>query len=130
MSNVSMTILGEPCSKANSRRLVTSKTGRPLFIKSQKALDYVKSFEKQCRKLDPLLLEDVAVTIKIYYASRRPDLDESLILDCMQGLVYKNDRQVKVKHVYWGGVDKESPRSEIIVQNLQDGLHEGDTAGD
>ena len=65
MSNVSMTILGEPCSKANSRRLVTSKTGRPLFIKSQKALDYVKSFEKQCKKLDPLLLEDVAVTIKI-----------------------------------------------------------------
>jgi Holliday junction resolvase RusA-like endonuclease len=125
-----MTILGEPCSKANSRRLVTSKTGRPMFIKSRKALDYVKSFEKQCKKLDPLLLEDVAVTIKIYYASRRPDLDESLILDCMQGLVYKNDRQVKVKHVYWGGVDKESPRSEIIVRNLHGVLPEGDWAGD
>ena len=130
MSNLSMTILGEPCSKANSRRLVTSKTGRPMFIKSRKALDYVKSFEKQCKKLDPLLLEDVAVTIKIYYASRRPDLDESLILDCMQGLVYKNDRQVKVKHVYWGGVDKESPRSEIIVQNLHGVLPEGDWTGD
>jgi Holliday junction resolvase RusA-like endonuclease len=101
-----------------------------MFIKSRKALDYVKSFEKQCKKLDPLLLEDVAVTIKIYYASRRPDLDESLILDCMQGLVYKNDRQVKVKHVYWGGVDKESPRSEIIVQNLRGVLPEGDWAGD
>ena len=118
MSNVTITIIGEPCSKANQRRLVTSKLGRPMFIKSKKALDYVKSFEKQCKKLDPLLEDDVAVTIKIYYASRRPDLDESLILDCMQGLVYKNDRQVKVKHVYWGGVDKDNPRAEISVKNL------------
>lgn len=53
MSNdiLNITIHGEPCSKANSRRLVKSKTGRPLFIKSQKALDYVKSFIKQCQKL-------------------------------------------------------------------------------
>ena len=128
--SINMVIYGEPCSKANSRRLVKSKSGRPLFIKSQKALNYVKSFGQQCRSVDPLITEDVSVTIRIYYASRRPDLDESLILDCMQGLVYKNDRQVKVKHVYWGGVDKESPRSEIIVRNLQDSLHEGDTAGD
>lgn len=118
MSKLSMTILGEPCSKANSRRLVKSKTGSPMFIKSKKALDYVASFGKQCKRADPLLLEDVAVTIRIYYASRRPDLDESLILDCMQGLVYKNDRQVKEKHIIWGGVDKENPRSEISVRHL------------
>ncbi len=118
MSKVSMIIFGEPCSKANSRRLVKSKSGRPLFIKSQKALDYVKSFEKQCVKFDTLIEEDVAVSMTIYYASRRPDLDESLILDCMEGLVYKNDRQVKEKHIYWGGVDKKNPRAEINVQHL------------
>ena len=73
-------IRGEPCSKANSRRLVKSKSGHPLFIKSQKALEYVKGFEKQCPQLDELMTEDVAVDITIYYASRRPDLDESLIL--------------------------------------------------
>lgn len=127
MSNdiLNITIHGEPCSKANSRRLVKSKTGRPLFIKSQKALDYVKSFELQCRKVDPLFEKDVAVKITIYYASRRPDLDESLILDCMQGLVYKNDRQVKEKHIIWGGVDKEDPRAVISVWNLQDRLCQG-----
>lgn len=118
MSKVSMVIFGEPCSKANSRRLVKSKSGRPLFIKSQKALDYVKSFKKQCRPLTPVMTRDVAVTITIHYASRRPDLDESLILDCMEGLVYKNDRQVKEKHIYWGGVDKENPRAEISVRHL------------
>ena len=127
MSNdiLNITIQGEPCSKANSRRLVKSKTGRPLFIKSQKALDYVKSFIKQCQKIDPLYEKDVAVKITIYYASRRPDLDESLILDCMQGLIYKNDRQGKEKNIIWGGVDKENPRAVISVWNLQDGLYQG-----
>jgi len=118
MSKVSMTIFGEPCSKANSRRLVKSKTGSPMFIKSKKALSYVKSFHNQCKKCDPLITGDVSITIKIYYRSRRPDLDESLILDVMQGFVYKNDRQVKEKHVYWGGVDKENPRAEISVRHL------------
>ena len=128
MSNdiLNITIQGEPCSKANSRRLVKSKTGRPLFIKSQKALDYVKSFERQCQKIDPLFEKDVAVKITIYYASRRPDLDESLILDCMQGLVYKNDRQVKEKHIIWGGVDKDNPRAVISVCDLQDRICQGD----
>lgn len=132
MSNniVEMVIFGEPCSKANSRRLVKSKSGRPLFIKSQKALDYVKSFQKQCRKIEPPVEKDVAVRIVIFYASRRPDLDESLILDCMQGPIYKNDRQVKEKHIIWGGVDKDSPRAEISVRYLQDGLQQGDIPSD
>ncbi len=89
-----------------------------MVIKSAKALDYVKSFADQCPTLDPLETDDVAVHITIYYASRRPDLDESLILDCLQDKVYKNDRSVKEKHIYWGGVDKERPRAEIRVTYL------------
>ncbi len=61
---------------------------------------------------------DLAVSIKIYYASRRPDLDESVILDCMQGFVYENDRQVKEKHVFHG-LDKDNPRAEIRVWELK-----------
>jgi len=118
MSKVSMVILGEPCSKANSRRIVKSRAGAPMVIKSKKALGYVKMFHQQCKKMDPLLDGDLSVTITIYYKSRRPDLDESLILDVMQGFVYKNDRQVKEKHIYWGGVDKENPRAEISVRHL------------
>jgi Holliday junction resolvase RusA-like endonuclease len=113
-----MTIEGEPCSKANSRRIVRTKGGQSMVIKSAKALDYVKSFAEQCPALDPLETDDVAVHITIYYASRRPDLDESLILDCLQDKVYKNDRSVKEKHIYWGGVDKERPRAEIRVTYL------------
>jgi len=112
------TILGEPASKANSRQLVTNRhTKRPMFIKSKKAQGYVKAFEAQIRHLDEPIDFDVVVAIKIHYASRRPDLDESVILDCLQGPVYANDRQVKVKHIYWA-LDKENPRAEIFVAPL------------
>ena len=62
--------------------------------------------------------EDVRVEMLIYYATRRPDLDESLILDCMQGPIYRNDRQVKQKMIYWG-LDKTNPRTVIRVSAVE-----------
>ena len=52
--------------------------------------------------------------MKIYYKTRRPDLDESLILDLLQGKIYKNDRSIKLKYVLHG-LDKEEPRTVLIV---------------
>ena len=57
---------------------------------------------------------ELKVTITIWYASRRPDLDESVILDAMEGHIYKNDRQVREKHIYWG-LDPLNPRADITV---------------
>ena len=111
-------IYGEPASKANSRKIVMFGK-RPAIIKSQKARDYVKTFEKQCPKLDTLVTDDLVVEITIFYGSRRPDLDESVILDCMQGFIYKNDRQVKKKIINWG-LDRDNPRSEIKVYLLEE----------
>tara|TARA_R110000803_G_scaffold194364_2_gene257431 strand:+ start:775 stop:1188 length:414 start_codon:yes stop_codon:yes gene_type:complete len=111
-------IYGEPASKANSRKIVLFGK-RPAIIKSQKARDYVVAFNKQCIALEELVTDDVCVEMIIYYASRRPDLDESVILDCLQGFVYKNDRQVKKKVIYWG-LDREKPRSEIKVYLLNE----------
>lgn len=85
------------------------------LIKSTKALSYADMFKQQCPPLAVLMKGDLRVTMWIHYASRRPDLDESLILDLMQGLIYENDRQVKEKHIYWG-LDPENPRTEIIVE--------------
>lgn len=113
---LSLYILGEPASKANSRRMVRFGNMSRL-IKSQKALDYSEMFKQQCRPLATLMTGDLRVIMKIYYASRRPDLDESLILDLMQGLIYENDRQVKERHVYWG-LDPDNPRAEIIVEGI------------
>lgn len=111
-SRIEFTIHGEPASKANSRRW----TGK-FFIKSEKALKYGVEFKKQCPVLDPLMEGDLRVTIKIYYASRRPDLDPSLIFDLMQGCIYTNDRQVREQHLYWG-LDRDDPRSEIMVEKI------------
>ena len=113
------TIEGEPASKANSRRIVTIR-GKPVSIKSEKARKYAVSFLYQCKKLDDLFEGDVSVEILIYYATKRPDLDESLILDCMQGNVFINDRQVKQKHIYWG-LDRDRPRAVIRVSALETG---------
>jgi len=109
-------ILGEPASKANSRRVVRFGNMSRL-IKSQKALDYSEAFKQQCPPLAQLMVGDLKVTMWIYYASRRPDLDESLILDLMQGLIYVNDRQVKERHTYWG-LDAQNPRTEIIIERI------------
>jgi len=113
---LSQIIFGEPASKANSRRVV-HYGGMSRLIKSKKALTYSDVFKQQCKPLSTLMTGDLRVTLHIYYASRRPDLDESLILDLMQGLIYANDRQVKERHCYWG-LDPDNPRAEIIVEKI------------
>ena len=113
-----ITIDGEPASKANSRRLVYIK-GRAVFIKSKKVLSYKKAFELQCPTRKDLYKkgQDLVVAMKIFYKTRRPDLDESLILDLLEGLVYENDRQVKMKYIEWG-LDKERPRTHIVISTI------------
>jgi len=113
------TVYGEPASKANSRRMVRFGN-RPAFIKSDKAIKYGNMFLEQCPTLEKLLTDDVKVEMVIHYATRRPDLDESLILDLMQGKIYENDRQVREKHIYWGH-SREKPRSIIRVSPMESG---------
>ena len=112
------TILGEPASKANQRRVIL--VGKhPRVIKSQKAIEYLRSFAAQCPRSNPLLLEDLELEVEIWFASRRPDLDGavSLIMDALQDLVIKNDRQIKVIKAFWN-LDRENPRSRIQLRQL------------
>lgn len=129
------TILGEPASKANSREIVTIN-GRPSSIKSKKALGYERDALSQIppRARQQLKCE-VSVTMRIFYATERPDLDESLILDILQDRfktvkvgatkkrelvqrgVYGNDRQVREKHIYHA-IDKHNPRTVIEIRPL------------
>jgi Holliday junction resolvase RusA-like endonuclease len=111
------TILGEPASKANSRKLVRFGT-RMASIKSDKARGYEKLFAEQAVPIDPLIDGDVLLWCHIFYASRRPDLDESLIMDCLQGIAYTNDRQVKAKLILHG-LDKEQPRAVIKIAHCK-----------
>lgn len=111
---LSLTILGQPASKSNSRRLVRFGNVSRL-IKSERAMTYIDLFRRQVQKQERLMTGDIRMTIHIWYASRRPDLDETLILDLLQGLVYVNDRQVKERHTYWH-LDPQNPRTEMLIE--------------
>ena len=52
-------ILGEPASKANSRKIVLIR-GRPASIKSDKARKYAKYFLEQCDQIEELFSGDVS----------------------------------------------------------------------
>jgi len=133
---VELTILGECASKSNSRQLVTFGRGedkRPALIKSKKARDYERTAALQISsRARVMLLGPVRVTLRIFYASERPDLDESVVLDVLQARfkrvgkervlvqpgVYANDRQVREKHVYHA-IDRVNPRAEIEVEPIE-----------
>ena len=140
MSAITLTILGEPASKANSRELATigpKDKRRTIVRKSDKAIDYEASALRQIPPRARVRLEGpVRATLRIFYASERPDLDESVILDVLQDRyktvqevgqtarvlvqagVYRNDRQVREKHIFHG-VDRVNPRAEIVIEALQ-----------
>lgn len=115
--SISFTILGDPASKANSRRIVKTPSGKPLVIKSEKAMLYADMFRIQCPCLKVPVSEPVKVSMTIWYASMRPDLDESLILDLMQGRIYLNDRQVVEKHIS-RGPSSNTPRCRINIASV------------
>ncbi len=138
---IRFTIFGEPASKANSRELATigpKDKRRMIFRKSDTALAYEEAALRQIPPKARLqLTEPLRVTLRIFYASERPDLDESIVLDVMQNRtklmevpgkqeksrvliqagVYVNDRQVREKHVYHG-IDKLMPRTEVLIESI------------
>jgi len=113
-------ILGEPVSKANSRRVV-KVGGMVRVIKSAKALAYVEEVARQVPELpeELQLRAPIRMTAHIHYASRRPDLDPSLILDALQGRVYRNDRAVREMHLYHH-LDRENPRAELTLEEIDE----------
>jgi Holliday junction resolvase RusA-like endonuclease len=145
---ITLTIYGEPASKANSRVPIPriSKDGKPYiqFVRSEKAYKYAKDAQRQISGAARQMLQGpVSVTIRMFYASERPDLDESIVLDVLQARyegkgearklvqrgVYVNDRQVREKHIYHA-IDKRNPRCEIEVEPLHPQLVDEDVTDD
>ncbi len=149
--SVKFVILGQPCSKANSRQLMKiqhgPRKGDPIIIKSEEARIYEHDAMRQIPASARVMFTGpVRVDIRCYYKTERSDLDESIILDVMQCTmetqhgkhinlgdgkwakgekqrvmtragVYKNDRQVREKHIFHG-IDALNPRAEIEVRPL------------
>lgn len=119
ITRVVLTLLGQPVSK-NAYHIIYRNFGGkkvPMVKKTADADAYVASIKSQANGA-PMLEGDLKVVATLYYASRRPDLEESVLLDALQGIVYKNDRQIKEKHIYHA-IDKENPRAEIEIECLE-----------
>jgi Holliday junction resolvase RusA-like endonuclease len=136
MAPIRFTLLGEAASKANSRQIV-SIGGQQRVIKSKKARDFTRDARRQVPPSCRLRLQGpVAVMLRMFYATERPDLDESIVLDAMQDHyaitrlgpdrvrrdlvqagVYCNDRQVRWKLVIHA-IDRAHPRVEVAVVSI------------
>ena len=104
---------GEPVSMKNSRQ-IASRKGRKAIIKSDEAIAYETDIKRMVPLLTPMLDCPLKVDMKLFYKDARRDLDEHLILDALQGRIYKNDRQVIEKHVE-RVIDRNNPRCTMIV---------------
>ena len=93
----------------------------PSVIKSAKALNYelVSDLQLRIQLVKHATFTDyVRLTVDVYYASKRPDLDVSLLQDVLEKAgVYNNDRQIVECHAkkYW---DKLNPRCEILIEEI------------
>ena len=115
---ISLSIKGELASKANSRKLVMIH-GKPRFIKSEKALGWERLALMQIPRDHCVgLTGAIRMTATVYYASRRPDLDVSLLMDVLEKAgVYLNDRQIVQQHLY-KKLDPSDPRVELLIEEL------------
>ena len=122
-------VKGQPPRKSNQRRIVTrgrGKSGPPMLIKSEEALQYIKDFNLQVpskyRDLEyGSLDDDLRLDIIVWYTSRRPDLSIELIKDCLEKAgVIKDDRYIREEHIY-GFVDKHDPRIAIKLYQIPPG---------
>lgn len=116
----SATITGQPRSKANSRRqLKNRRTGKMFSAKNDDCLAYAESVKVQALVCRPQRLLKGALSVRgtLYYPNNQSDLDPSLLIDALQGVVFKNDRQIKHFDIHHG-IDKAKPRAEIEIVEL------------
>jgi Holliday junction resolvase RusA-like endonuclease len=106
----------------NSKRIATVGRGRHAktrIIKSEAALSYSADVLKQVGFLDCLLAGPLRFTAFIQYATKRKDLDASLLIDLLQHRVYENDNQIVEIHLHRVDIPKgQCPYADVVVEEL------------
>lgn len=113
-------IYGQPPSKSNSYRIVTIK-GHGSLTKTQSTKGYEERFFMQCSLRNANISQRFKLTVDVYFASDKSDLDNALkvIEDCLQtAKVIRNDRLCSEIHAR-KLIDKNNPRIEFIIETQQ-----------
>jgi len=112
--------------KKNSKRIIcvwAKGRKRPMIVSSEAYLKWEKHARMHLRfQLPPgrfqLMTAPLWVKVLAFYKGSKPDLSGVLesVGDCLEGIVYENDRQIQS----WDGSrlfhDKANPRTEIEVR--------------
>ena len=127
MESVKITIPGTLRIKKNNKRIY----GNGKFKKVLPSKAYL-DWEMKARwlifgaigheehRIFPLKI-DLHVEVKVYYKGLQMDLSGAMesIGDCLEGVIWKNDKQIKS----WDGSrlfhDKDNPRTEIVVRRFE-----------
>lgn len=127
--NLFFTILGDPRTKKNSSRIVTTKKGRSFLIPSKQYKAYEKSFCQQAQSqcVSGLKIDEKVCIRCVYYmrTHRKVDLTNllSATMDCLVTAGVIEDDNSKIAAANDGSrvrYDKESPRVEITISSLVD----------
>jgi len=116
---------GQPPRKSNSRQIVKNrKTGKPLVIKSQNALNWLEAAAYQIPAEAKQGVgspdQSLRITFFVRYETRLPDLSTELIMDMLQeNGVIADDRYVfeKVEHKIIDGGD---PGVDVLIEETQE----------
>lgn len=89
--------------------------------KDEALIKYEEAFAWQCNKYRNRMIKgEFLLNLKVYYPSRRQDLDNSfkIILDCLQACkAIKNDRNC-TKIIAERLIDKDNPRIEFYLEEI------------
>lgn len=113
-------IYSDPPSKSNSYRIICIN-GHYSLGKTKVLKEYEQKFYLQCSLRNANILGLFKITLDVYFASNRKDLDGcfKILLDCLQGCkAIKNDRQC-VEIVARKLIDKENPRVEFTIEEIE-----------
>lgn len=116
--------LGNPPAKKNRYR-ATQRGGYIHLYKDPSIKAYEKSIYDQWLKQKPdginVFTGNLEVDIKIYFRANVSDFDGAIttILDCLQGLVYPNDKQIVCFGKNGKFIDSKNPRIEITIREIE-----------
>lgn len=111
----------KPIAKKNKYRLARGYMYKdPEVVRYEKAI--VTGFAAVADMIE-LFTGDVSVSAKVYFPKNIGDLDNAIqtIFDALQGLVYKNDKQIKRIDYAEKFVDKKYPRIECTFREYVHG---------
>lgn len=94
-------------------------TGRRFLTSAGKSTKEAMGWEIKSQWKHRPLTGDVSVLVYFYVPNNRSDIDNFLkgFLDCMTGIVWKDDHQITELHAF-KIIEKKNPRIELEIEDL------------